>query len=225
MTCRHRSPLVAAAPANPHGRVPIGMMAFERATGADDERHRAGAEDGRGAGLGHSCPASATSTARRPSRAPCRTAATRRSAPPSGCTRSSSAAPRSPSRAPTTAAPGCTGSAPRPRTRRSPASTTARCARAPFTETVPDPNRLRWNPLPEPAARHRLPGRPVDPRRQRRRDPAHRHGRAPLPRQLLHDDRVFSDADGELLIVPERGGLLLRTEFGPAARRARARSR
>ncbi len=27
-------------------------------------------------------------------------------------------------------------------------------------------------------------------------------------------DRVFSDADGELLIVPERGGLLLRTEFG-----------
>lgn len=26
--------------------------------------------------------------------------------------------------------------------------------------------------------------------------------------------RVFSDADGELLIVPERGGLLLRTEFG-----------
>lgn len=27
-------------------------------------------------------------------------------------------------------------------------------------------------------------------------------------------DRVFSDSDGELLIVPERGGLLLRTEFG-----------
>ncbi|MHC3475605.1 homogentisate 1,2-dioxygenase, partial [Streptomyces sp. 7R007] len=27
-------------------------------------------------------------------------------------------------------------------------------------------------------------------------------------------DRVFSDADGELLIVPERGGLLLHTEFG-----------
>ena len=28
------------------------------------------------------------------------------------------------------------------------------------------------------------------------------------------DTRVFSDADGELLIVPERGGLLLRTELG-----------
>ena len=27
-------------------------------------------------------------------------------------------------------------------------------------------------------------------------------------------DRVFSDADGELLIVPEQGGLLIRTEFG-----------
>ena len=27
-------------------------------------------------------------------------------------------------------------------------------------------------------------------------------------------DRVFSDSDGELLIVPERGGLLLRTELG-----------
>ena len=32
-------------------------------------------------------------------------------------------------------------------------------------------------------------------------------------------DRVFSDADGELLIVPERGGLLLRTEFGLLAAR------
>lgn len=35
---------------------------------------------------------------------------------------------------------------------------------------------------------------------------------------LYHADssmqRVFSDADGELLIVPETGGLLLRTEFG-----------
>ena len=27
-------------------------------------------------------------------------------------------------------------------------------------------------------------------------------------------DRVFSDSDGELLIVPEQGGLLIRTEFG-----------
>lgn len=28
------------------------------------------------------------------------------------------------------------------------------------------------------------------------------------------EDRVFSDSDGELLIVPEHGGLLLRTELG-----------
>lgn len=32
-------------------------------------------------------------------------------------------------------------------------------------------------------------------------------------------DRVFSDSDGELLIVPERGGLLLRTELGLLAAR------
>lgn len=38
---------------------------------------------------------------------------------------------------------------------------------APFTESVPDPNRLRWNPLPEAGSRHRLPGGPVDPRRER----------------------------------------------------------
>ena len=36
-------------------------------------------------------------------------------------------------------------------------------------------------------------------------------------------DRVFSDSDGELLIVPERGGLLLRTELGLLARPARPR--
>ena len=45
-----------------------------------------------------------------------------------------------------------------------------RCAARPSPRSVPDPNRLRWNPLPEPAARHRLPGRAVDARRQRRRD-------------------------------------------------------
>ncbi|CAM5681158.1 Homogentisate 1,2-dioxygenase OS=Streptomyces albaduncus OX=68172 GN=hmgA PE=3 SV=1 [Streptomyces griseoloalbus] len=42
--------------------------------------------------------------------------------------------------------------------------------------------------------------------------------RSGMAGHLYHADtsmrRVFSDADGELLIVPERGGLLLRTEFG-----------
>ncbi|MFF6993954.1 homogentisate 1,2-dioxygenase [Streptomyces sp. NPDC008313] len=84
---------------------------------------------------------------------------------------------------------------------------------APFTESVPDPNRLRWNPLPVPApgtdflaGLWTLGGNG---------DAAQRVGMAV---HLYHADssmdRVFSDADGELLIVPERGGLLLRTEFG-----------
>lgn len=84
---------------------------------------------------------------------------------------------------------------------------------APFTET-PDPNRLRWNPLPEPAAGTdfltglwTLGGNG---------DATQRSGMAV---HLYHanssmTDRVFSDSDGELLVVPEQGGLLLRTEFG-----------
>ncbi|MGP4045672.1 homogentisate 1,2-dioxygenase [Streptomyces sp. 2A115] len=84
---------------------------------------------------------------------------------------------------------------------------------APFTETESDPNRLRWDPLPEPPAGTdfvsglwTLGGNG---------DATQRTGMAV---HLYHAnssmERVFSDADGELLIVPERGGLLLRTEFG-----------
>ncbi|GAA0405790.1 homogentisate 1,2-dioxygenase [Streptomyces luteireticuli] len=85
---------------------------------------------------------------------------------------------------------------------------------APFTETVPDPNRLRWNPLPEPpegtdflAGLWTLGGNG---------DATRRTGMAIhlYAANSSMTDRVFSDADGELLIVPERGGLLLRTEFG-----------
>ncbi|RII18841.1 Homogentisate 1,2-dioxygenase [Streptomyces sp. YIM 130001] len=87
-------------------------------------------------------------------------------------------------------------------------------ATAPFTDSVPDPNRLRWNPLPDPApgtdfvdGLHTLGGNG---------DAAQRTGMAV---HLYHANssmqrRVFSSADGELLIVPERGGLLIRTEFG-----------
>ncbi|MCT9093114.1 homogentisate 1,2-dioxygenase [Streptomyces sp. ASQP_92] len=90
---------------------------------------------------------------------------------------------------------------------------------APFTESVPDPNRLRWNPLPEPpagtdwlAGLWTLGGNG---------DATQRTGMAV---HLYHanssmDARVFSDADGELLIVPEHGGLLLRTELGLLAAR------
>ncbi|MFC9066026.1 homogentisate 1,2-dioxygenase [Streptomyces harbinensis] len=85
---------------------------------------------------------------------------------------------------------------------------------APFDDTVPDPNRLRWDPLPAPpagtdfvAGLWTLGGNG---------DIRQRTGMAV---HLYHantsmKDRVFSDADGELLIVPERGELRLRTEFG-----------
>ncbi|MFH8408346.1 homogentisate 1,2-dioxygenase [Streptomyces sp. NPDC018019] len=85
---------------------------------------------------------------------------------------------------------------------------------APFTGTEPDPNRLRWNPLPAPeaptdflAGLWTLGGNG---------DATRRTGMAI---HLYHANtsmqrRVFSDADGELLIVPEHGGLLIRTELG-----------
>lgn len=108
---------------------------------------------------------------------------------PSACTRSSSAVRRSPSPAPTTAAPGCTGSAPPPRTRRSPTPTTAGSARPPSPSRSRTPTGCAGTPAG--AGRgHRLPRRPVDPRRQRRRHPAHRYGRAPLPRHRFHGPRL-----------------------------------
>ncbi|MET9700321.1 homogentisate 1,2-dioxygenase [Streptomyces sp. NPDC006529] len=85
---------------------------------------------------------------------------------------------------------------------------------APFTESVPDPNRLRWNPLPDPApgtdfvaGLWTLGGNG---------DATQRTGMAIhlYAADTSMTDRVFSDSDGELLIVPERGALLLRTEFG-----------
>ncbi|MBQ0988116.1 homogentisate 1,2-dioxygenase [Streptomyces sp. F63] len=84
----------------------------------------------------------------------------------------------------------------------------------PFDETEPDPNRLRWDPLPDPA-----PGTDFvaglwtlggnGDIRQRAGMAIHLYAA-----NASMTDRVFSDSDGELLIVPERGGLLLHTEFG-----------
>ncbi|MET9323967.1 homogentisate 1,2-dioxygenase [Streptomyces sp. NPDC003038] len=90
---------------------------------------------------------------------------------------------------------------------------------APFTEASADPNRLRWNPLPDPA-----PGTDFldglwtlggnGDATQRTGMAIHLYSaNSPMV------DRVFSDSDGELLIVPERGGLLLRTELGLLAAR------
>ncbi|MEV0093080.1 homogentisate 1,2-dioxygenase [Streptomyces sp. NPDC050738] len=85
---------------------------------------------------------------------------------------------------------------------------------APFTESVPDPNRLRWNPLPEPA-----PGTDFLAGLWTLGGNGDATQRTGMAVHLYHANvamagRVFSDADGELLIVPEHGGLLIRTEFG-----------
>jgi homogentisate 1,2-dioxygenase len=84
----------------------------------------------------------------------------------------------------------------------------------PFTEVEPSPNRLRWDPLPPPLTSvdfidgiATMAGNGA---------PDARTGIA------IHiycatksmTDRVFSDADGELLIVPQQGRLLLRSELG-----------
>ncbi|QIK09555.1 homogentisate 1,2-dioxygenase [Streptomyces sp. Je 1-4] len=85
---------------------------------------------------------------------------------------------------------------------------------APFTDCAPDPNRLRWNPLPEPAG----PADFLDGlwTLGGNGDATQRTGMAVhlYYANTSMDRRVFGNADGELLIVPERGGLLLRTELG-----------
>ncbi|AEW93287.1 MULTISPECIES: homogentisate 1,2-dioxygenase [Streptomycetaceae] len=85
---------------------------------------------------------------------------------------------------------------------------------APFTETEPDPNRLRWSPPPAPEG----PTDFVDGLvtvggngdvLQRTGIGIHWYV---ANRSMTR--RVFGDSDGELLIVPQHGGLLLRTELG-----------
>jgi homogentisate 1,2-dioxygenase len=85
---------------------------------------------------------------------------------------------------------------------------------APFDETPPSPNRLRWDPLP-------LPQEPVD-----FVDSLVTYGGngdvGTGAGMAIHvyaanrsmQDRVFFSADGELLIVPQQGRLRLSTELG-----------
>jgi homogentisate 1,2-dioxygenase len=86
-----------------------------------------------------------------------------------------------------------------------------RCA--PF-DVEPSPNRLRWDPLP-------MPSTPVDfidgiTTMAGNGDVAMRNGVAIHIYRTTKSmtERVFSDADGELLMVPQEGRLLLRTELG-----------
>jgi homogentisate 1,2-dioxygenase len=85
---------------------------------------------------------------------------------------------------------------------------------APITEAETPPNRLRWDPQP-------MPDEPADfvdglATIGANGDAGGRLGVAihlyRANRPML--DRVFCDADGELLIVPQQGRLLLRTELG-----------
>lgn len=85
---------------------------------------------------------------------------------------------------------------------------------APFTESVPDPNRLRWDPLPAP-----FPGTDFVSGLWTLGGNGDAAGRTGMAVHLYSanssmTERVFSDSDGELLIVPEQGALLLRTELG-----------
>ena len=87
----------------------------------------------------------------------------------------------------------------------------------PFDELEPNPNRLRWDPLPLPAEDERkdfidglftLGGNG---------DSRTRNGMAVhlYAANTSMIDRYFVDADGELLFVPELGAVILHTELGP----------
>ncbi len=85
---------------------------------------------------------------------------------------------------------------------------------APFDEALPPPNRLRWDPLP-------FPDEPTDfidglVTMGGNGDASGRSGVAiHIYRATLSmEQRVFYDADDELLIVPQAGRLLLATELG-----------
>ncbi len=89
-----------------------------------------------------------------------------------------------------------------------------RIATAPFCETVADPNQMRWDPLP-------LPEIPVDfvdglYRVASNGDLAAQTGSGVYLYALSADmrGRFLTSADGELLLVPQQGALLLRTELG-----------
>src|SRR3990172_1990402 len=84
----------------------------------------------------------------------------------------------------------------------------------PFDEAKTPPNRLRWNPLP-------IPARPTDfidglVTMAGSGDPAAHSGIGVhvycANRSMT--DRYFHDADGEMMIIPQQGGLLIFSELG-----------
>jgi homogentisate 1,2-dioxygenase len=87
----------------------------------------------------------------------------------------------------------------------------------PFDEIEPDPNRLRWDPLPLPAsdtAKDFIDGLFTV---AGNGDVRTRSGMAVHVYAANRDmrDRYFVDSDGELLFVPELNSIILHTELGP----------
>ena len=85
---------------------------------------------------------------------------------------------------------------------------------APFDEVPAPPNQLRWRPLPIPTVPTDFVAGLVT--IGGNGDPALQTGAAVhlYAANTSMVDRFFYDADGELLLVPERGALLVRTELG-----------
>src|SRR6266567_1268633 len=84
----------------------------------------------------------------------------------------------------------------------------------PFDEIPTPPNQLRWDPLPIPEQRTDFVEGIVT--MGGNGDPSMQSGVAIhiyATNASMHD-RFFYDADGELLIVPQQGRLLLRSELG-----------
>ena len=87
----------------------------------------------------------------------------------------------------------------------------------PFTEVQPNPNQLRWNPVPFPESPTDFIDGLVT--------FAGNGGFGSFKGCAAHvyaatksmEERFFYNADGEMLFVPEHGALLLRTEFGHLA--------
>jgi homogentisate 1,2-dioxygenase len=85
---------------------------------------------------------------------------------------------------------------------------------APFDEVPPAPNRLRWNPLPLPDAPTDFVDGLVSYAGNGDVGTGSGVGIHLYAANRSMSQRVFYDADGELLIVPQLGRLTLRTELG-----------
>jgi len=84
----------------------------------------------------------------------------------------------------------------------------------PFNEVPTPPNQMRWNPLPVPAEKTDFVDGIVT--LGGNGDPAMQDGvgvHLYVANTSMHD-RFFYNADGEMLILPQQGRLLLRTELG-----------